>query len=210
MKRIGKLGILGDSYSTFGGYVPTGYAVYYNYDSGEDRGFVNNVDLTWWMQVVRAEGGELAMNSSYSGSCVCNFSRGKDVSEASFTTRMKLDLGSDMALDTILIYGCTNDVWKNVSRGEVNFGEVSKEELNSLYPAICHMVGFLRNVHPNARIVFMTNWFFDEELTGVVQSVCDHFGAEHLYIQKVDTVNDHPTVRGMKQIADQVIAHLQK
>lgn len=210
MKNIEKIGILGDSYSTFSGYIPEDYYAYYSRESGESCGYVNDVELTWWMQVIRAFDCELVINSSYSGSCVCNFARDTDVSEASFTTRMKNDLGSDKELDTVLIYGGTNDVWRNVSRGEVNFGEVTKEELNSLYPAVCHTVGFLRASHPNARIVFMTNWFFDEEVIDVVQSVCDHFGAEHLPIQKVETVNDHPTASGMKQIADQVIAHLKK
>ena len=210
MKSIGKVGILGDSYSTFGGYVPKDYAVYYDVDAGDYYGNVNNVNLTWWMQVINALDGQLVMNSSYSGSCVCNLAREEDVSEESFTTRMKADLGADKELDTILIYGCTNDVWRKVSRGSLNFGEVTKDELNDLFPAICHTVGFMKQNHPNARIVFITNWFFDEDVLGAVQSVCDYYDAEHLNLAKFELKNGHPTIPGMKSIADQVVAFLSK
>ena len=58
--------ILGDSYSTFEGCIPEGYATYY---PALD---VTRAEQTWWSRVLRATGARLAQNNSWSGSTVCH------------------------------------------------------------------------------------------------------------------------------------------
>ena len=212
MKSLGKVGILGDSYSTFGGYVPEGYAVYYDVDSGENRGFVNDVNKTWWKQVVDKTGSNLVINSSYSGSMVCNFDPVKfeDRSSYSFITRMQADLSCEVSLDTILIFGCTNDLWRKATRSELKYEGHTKQDLNCLYPAKGFMLNYLRSNHSNARIIFITNPFFDEELTSTVQTACDRYNVEHLHLAEFERVEGHPTEKGMSQIANQVIEFVSK
>ena len=208
--NLGKVGILGDSYSTFGGYVPKDYYVYYDTDAGEKYGFVNDVNKTWWMKVVRETDSTLVINSSYSGSCVCNYDyqRDEDCTKASFVTRMQNDLGADVNLDTIFVYGCTNDYWRKAVRGELKYDGHTKEQLNTLYPAIGYVLGFLKANHPTARIIFITNPFFDQDLTTTIQTACDHYGAQHLHLSDFCRIEGHPTEAGMQEIAKQVMAFL--
>ena len=65
--------IMGDSYSTYEGYIPEGYATYY---SPEGRGADKPVtkmccEDTWWMRFLKATDGTLAQNNSWSGSTIC-------------------------------------------------------------------------------------------------------------------------------------------
>jgi hypothetical protein len=61
--------IFGDSYSTFKGYVPDGYAVYYP-ENDKFETDVKNVCQTWWHQVMGEAGFKLALNNSWSGSTI--------------------------------------------------------------------------------------------------------------------------------------------
>ena len=59
-----KLSILGDSISTFSGYIPSGNAVFYpRYD-------VQTVGAMWWKKLIDATGMVLDINNSWSGSRV--------------------------------------------------------------------------------------------------------------------------------------------
>ena len=71
MKSIGNVFILGDSYSTFKGYIPEGYATYYG-DKEREGIDVYSVDETWWMQVINRASGKLLMNCSWSGTTIGN------------------------------------------------------------------------------------------------------------------------------------------
>lgn len=61
--------VMGDSMSTFEGFIPEGWNVFYTGENCEATG-VTTVDDTWWMQVIRGMGGEFLANASWSGSCV--------------------------------------------------------------------------------------------------------------------------------------------
>ena len=55
--------IFGDSYSTFRGYVPEGYAIYYS-EADEKGSGVTDVSETWWHIVMREAGLKLIQNNS--------------------------------------------------------------------------------------------------------------------------------------------------
>ena len=59
-------GVIGDSISTFLGYIPTGYSHFYPYPTAD----VCDIYQTWWMRTINKLGGSLFLNNSYSGSCV--------------------------------------------------------------------------------------------------------------------------------------------
>ena len=63
-----KFSVLGDSISTFQGYCPVG-AEHYAPDTGAATG-VYTVEDTWWMQVIRAQGGVYLSNQSISGNTI--------------------------------------------------------------------------------------------------------------------------------------------
>lgn len=102
-----RLSILGDSISTFAGYVPTGdgYAAYY---SGNNCG-VTSVNQTWWKRLIDETGMVLCVNNSVSGSCCCSGIR-TDRIEASNPARTGGLADSDgNNPDIIIIYMGTND-----------------------------------------------------------------------------------------------------
>ena len=61
--------IVGDSVSTFEGYNPQGYAVFYDREM-QVRNELNSVYDTWWAKVNQALHAFLCVNNSYSGSKV--------------------------------------------------------------------------------------------------------------------------------------------
>ena len=98
--------ILGDSYSTFEGFVTPETNEMWYYAQGE-RGRTDVLDVrqTWWHQLIKNKGWKLCVNNSYSGSTISYSGySGNDYSQRSFLTRMK-DLGCP---DVIFIFGATN------------------------------------------------------------------------------------------------------
>ena len=59
--------IFGDSYSTFEGYIPQGYDVYYTKNGDND---VKSVDKTWWYSLITETNSKLVLNDSWSGSTI--------------------------------------------------------------------------------------------------------------------------------------------
>ena len=56
--------IFGDSYSTFEGYIPEGYAVYYSSHDDRHPTDVRRVEETWWHRVIEQTGDVLVRNNT--------------------------------------------------------------------------------------------------------------------------------------------------
>ena len=97
--------IIGDSYSTFKGYIPENYLYYYGGD--EDwRPKLDGVEKTWWHRLTKKTGLTLLLSDSYSGSSVCNTVREGYPIDSSFIRRLDrmLDTGFfDEAVDEWLV-----------------------------------------------------------------------------------------------------------
>ena len=86
MVNLGNVMILGDSYSTFVGYIPEEYEPHY-YPTRPNCD-VLEVEKTWWMQLIQETESKLILISSYSGSTICNTGYGgEDYTYKSFPTR---------------------------------------------------------------------------------------------------------------------------
>lgn len=66
--NVGNLMILGDSYSTFEGYLPDGNATWYK-DGGSDKTDVTSVDQTWWRLFVKNTKANLVLNERTPFNC---------------------------------------------------------------------------------------------------------------------------------------------
>lgn len=64
--------VLGDSYSTFEGFIPKGYATWYSPTTPPETIDVNKVEQTWWWQVIKEGGYKMGNINSYSGATICN------------------------------------------------------------------------------------------------------------------------------------------
>ena len=94
--------ILGDSISTYKGYVPDGYSCFYPYPTAD----LKDVNQTWWMQTINKLGMSLLKNNSYSGTCV---STGTGNNATTNDNRLKELLFGTQTPDIILIFMGSND-----------------------------------------------------------------------------------------------------
>jgi hypothetical protein len=208
MKSIGKVLILGDSYSTFLGYVPTGFDYWYSEKIHPDNG-VQTVDNTWWKKLMDSVDGELVLNSSWSGTTVCHTGwRGEDYRHKSFVARLDKLIAEGFfdtnKIDTVLVYGATNDSWIGVPLGEKVHGDVSTEELFSFAPAVCYLLDKLREVLPLGRIIYITNKFLRPGIIDAISHATEVTKSEMLLLPDIDLKDGHPTATGMTQIKDAV------
>jgi len=98
-----RVSIIGDSISSFGGYIPTGYLHHYPCSDGS----VTRVEQTYWWQLIydKMSNARLDINMSFSGTCVAAT---KADDKESFIARY-IQLGSIGNPDIVIIHGGTND-----------------------------------------------------------------------------------------------------
>ena len=203
-KEIRTVAILGDSYSTFDGYIPEGNACWY-FTTPQGDNDVVKVEDTWWHQFCEDGGYELLMNDSYSGSTICNTGYDKaDYSDRSFITRMKNVAAINP--DLILVFGGTNDSWADSPVGELMYGGWTAEDLYKTLPACCHMLDYLAAEAPQSHIVFIINSELKYEIVAGIMDACRHYEADFILLKDIEKAWGHPSVKGMAQINEQLSA----
>lgn len=213
--NFGNTVIFGDSYSTYRGYIPEEYAPYY-YDGGHENTDVKDVCETWWHQLMEETGSNLLLNNSWSGSTICYTGYDNvDCSESSsfifrFRQLLKSGFFEENKVDTIFVFGATNDNWCNAPEGDLKYCDWKKEDLYSVFPAICYFLHLLKENLPTVNIYFIINTYLRPEVNAAIKAACEHYAIP--YVDLIDiTVNDgHPTVKGMNEIKDQILATLDK
>lgn len=192
-----RVSVLGDSYSTFQGAIPPGYANYYP-DAAID---VRDVSQTWWSLFVNKMGYRLEVNDSWSGSTICNTGYGKmNSASSSFNSRL-WKLGNP---DIILVFGGTNDSWANSPLGDYKYSDWSKEDCNAFRPALAYMLNSLSTLYPKAEIYTILNTELKEEVNDSFREICGHYEIPLIELHDIDKQNGHPTVKGMQAICDQL------
>ena len=195
--------ILGDSYSTFQGYLEpdTNYVWYFD-GTPRTQTDVTSVTQTWWHQLITAKGWRLLKNNSFSGSTICNTGyRQEDVTRNSFLARMD-NLGG--APDIIYIFGGTNDAWANSPIGEYKYQAWTKQDLYSFRPAMAYMLHHMTLRYLNTQIIFILNSELKEEVNESVREICKHYKVKLVELHDIDKKGGHPSIAGMKAIAEQL------
>lgn len=214
MKSLGNVLILGDSYSTFEGYIPQGYDTFYITNT-DQRSDVCDVSQTWWQSLICETNSNLVLNSSFSGTTICHTGYdGADRSDISFTARLEKLISEgffkENKIDTVLIFGGTNDSWAGSPLGEIKCSDWQKQDLYSVFPALCYMFDILRKASPETRIIKIINTELTYEITEGMASVCEQYGVEYVRLDRIDKIQGHPSIRGMEKIKDQIIAYMEK
>lgn len=198
--------ILGDSYSTFEGFLePDTNHVWYFAVPDTARTDVSDVTQTWWHMFLKENGLRLCKNNSFSGATICYTGyRKEDYSNRSFLNRCT-ELGNP---DMILIFGGTNDSWAKSPVGEYNFGKKTEAEFKAVRPALDQMLERVKNRYPNVDIYFIVNDGLSQEVTESIHTLCRRHGVPALQLEGIDKKRGHPTVKGMRQICDQLTSFL--
>ncbi len=189
--------ILGDSYSTFKGYNPEGYAPFYP-DANND---VKDVEQTWWSLYIKANGYQLEKNNSWGGTTICGSGYfGRDASASAFTSRVDL-LGEP---DIIFVFGGTNDAWAGSPVGEYQYSDWTKEDCMNFRPALACLLDALQKRYPEAKLYSILNSELREEINESMRVVCQHYGVQLIELHDIEKQNGHPSVAGMKSICEQL------
>ncbi len=203
--------IMGDSYSTYKGYIPDGYGAYY----GEERKaapFIHGVEKTWWKILSTKNNLDIILNDSFSGSTVCNTVREGLTVESSFVNRMDKYINegffSENKIDMMFIFGGTNDSWIDAPVGRLKYSDWTADELKCVLPAFCCLISKAKKVAGNVFVIINTD--LKEEITEGFMEACEKTGIAYLRLTEIDKENRHPTELGMKQISEQVAEFLHK
>ena len=209
--------ILGDSISTFEGYNPPGYSVFYD-EEMQYRNGLKTADDTWWARVNRALKATLCINNSYSGSRVT----GAGFPSAYCDERLLCLHTEQYNPDIILVYLGVNDFGAGV---KVKRGIFLKKDFFSFEYAYDVMVSKIKKLYPTATIICGTlmksiirnqkEWVFPECFAGV--NLADYNDAirwigkrrkclvadlASLALRYETLDGTHPTVEGHKEIAE--------
>ena len=201
--------ILGDSYSTFEGYVdPETNDCWPHYT---DIG-VTNVEQMWWHKVATEMDWVLDKNNSFSGALICNyqdFEGGSHYEPNSFVRRVN-NLGNP---NVIFILGGTNDVWQDAPFGEYVYADWTDEQLCAFRPALANVLDNMKRLYPNAKLYFLLETdpcpggISEETRLNLVESV--HRITNHYNVDCIDlTIHKdwwHPDAQGQDDIARQVL-----
>ncbi len=134
------ISILGDSISTFEGYIPEGNACYYPVDEVQD------VNDTWWMKLINALGATLNVNNSWSGSRVTTTS---STASAGCGVRTS-QLGTSP--DVIIIFMGTNDFHWGVGLGTYDGTTTLPTSTTTFREAYAVMLNKILTNYPEAEV----------------------------------------------------------
>lgn len=202
--------IFGDSYSTFKGFVPDGYAVYYS-ENERPQTDVTKVEQTWWHQVVSGANLNLVLNNSWSGSTIgyTGYNNTDCSKSSSFIYRLRQLIGNGFfeknQIDTVFVFGGTNDSWSNAPLGEIKYNGWEEKDLFSVLPAICYFLNLLKETLPQAKIYCLMNSDIKLEIIDCMKIACEIYGITPVAFDKIDKMCGHPTIQGMKDIKDGVL-----
>lgn len=226
------MAVIGDSISTYSGYTPSGWRVYY------PTGNVNNVSATYWYQVATTLG-MTPLNCAYSASYATGDSTQTEVSssheqgECAGCSEVRIaSLTRDgNTPDIVLILLGTNDYQASRVLGSWTEHSAIPSEgtINQFSSAYALMLHKIKTALPNTRIfcctILQRNFSFPEktisvkDYNDVIKEMASIFGCDVIdtYACGISRYNIgsytvdgavHPNVAGHKLIADKIITEL--
>ena len=194
--------ILGDSYSTFEGYVlPDTNAVWYQQDKTRKDNDVTSVEQTWWYQLLEKNDWKLCVNNSFSGSTISSSGYGgNDYTDRSFVTRAPF-LGNP---DVIFIFGGTNDSWVPSPIGEYKESRWTTDDLKAFRPSLEKLLYYMKRRYLGVDIYFILNSELSDKINASVNAICTRYSVPVIELHDIDKKAGHPSIEGMKAISQQV------
>lgn len=141
-----KLSILGDSISTFTGYLPNGQSSYY---TGNNCG-VASVNDTWWKKLMDALGMTLCVNNSWQGTRVTTIDGD---AKAGCMTRCQSLHTANGSPDVIIVYMGTNDLnYANTQMGTYDGSQDFPTDTTTFREAYAIMLSKILTAYPQAEV----------------------------------------------------------
>ncbi len=226
------ISILGDSISTFAGYIPEADGINLPHRPRYPQNdLLTDVNDTWWMRLINTLEANLGVNDSWAGSTVSNFRNhnekdfGPDAAMASMT-RIK-NLGANGIPDLIILFGGTNDAGKMIEKGSFDSSlvlDLSAVKWGCFADAYSQTILRLRHFYPNAQIIAISpsisGGYYDNarlsEFADLALEICLHYNIKCVDLRSSGLTFDmlpdtlHPNAEGMECIYRSVLNKLKE
>lgn len=206
-EKYSKFSILGDSTSTFEGYIEeVGHSWY---PKELDYNNVQSVDETWWKMFEAEFGSTVEVNNSYSGSPISYDEWDDGIDSGAKAWSFIGRCGNIGNPDLILVFGGTND--SNIINsyggtvGEYKYSDWMDDDLTAYRPALAYLLNKLLTDHPDAQIVFMLGSWIIASVKESTRIICEHYNVPCVELTNVSLSNGHPNKAGMVTIKNQLI-----
>lgn len=209
------MGFLGDSISTFKGYIPAGYSYFY------PQYFDLLVEQTWWKMTVDRIGCKLGINNSYSGTCVSK-KYGASTSSETIPRLLKSKRPDNLPPDILVIFmGMNDSLAAPYGLNEVDFEKAYRNMLNNIYQLYPEVQLFLctltyeTNYQSKEESIYLQHIANSQALNQVIERLAQEYqlplidfaNAFHSKEYLTDTV--HPNIKGMLAMADVAVETIQ-
>lgn len=224
------ISILGDSISTFAGYIPVedGFNMEHLSRYPQDN-LLTDVNETWWTQVINSLDAKLGINDSWRGATVSGaapVTTGTTGENACMANPVRIqNLGSNGTPDVILFYGGTNDL-AHVSKvgtfdpaNAPQTADFAFKKWDNMADGYVQTLLRLKYYYPDALILcllptYTTSYYSNTKLeqgNRVLSEICEHYGVPFVDLRDCGiTTKDlpdgiHPGEAGMDYITDAVL-----
>ena len=204
------ISIMGDSISTFAGYIPVadGYNREHLSRYPQDN-LLTDVNETWWMQVVDQLDAKLGINESWRGSTLSGavpVTTGDTGENAAMSNLIRIqNMGSNGTPDVILLYGGTNDLAHVSKVGTFDPAaaptqvDLTTKKWDNLADGFVHTLLRMRHYYPDATIVallptYTASYYSDETLAqgnAVMVQICEHYGIPYVDLRESGVTAEH-------------------
>jgi len=210
-----KVGILGDSISTFEGTMCN--SDYKSFYPGSDPNVTENPSVavssqerTWWWMLINnhMENGVLDVNSSFSGSRIASYTS-TTVSGASMSAGF-VDRAYDFIdPDIIIIHGGTNDSNRDQGLGDYDWEQAVDQSDKHWYyrNAYIQLIKRLQTRYEGVQIIIIVGDYLKEDYASSTVAVAEHFGLPYVSFQGVTVdkcVSSHPTYPAFQMMAQTI------
>lgn len=203
-RHYNSFSILGDSYSSYDGFMnPTSNRSWYPNVNND----VVSVTQCWWHLFANEYQSALIQNNSFTGSTISydGYASGTTDGKAeSFVTRVKNIANAEL----LIIFGGTNDSAVPVTLGSYKYSNWSESDFESFRPSLAYLLDYLKKYKPGAKLLYVLNTGLSNDFVTSVETICNYYGVDLLKLSNIDKQDSHPSVLGMQQIKNQIIAHL--
>lgn len=204
IKKYNIIGILGDSYSTYSGWIPTENTTYFPAND------ITDVKSTWWYLLAEKLKCTIGLNDSWSGSTICTDVRPELPETSSFVKRIDKSFGSQNTLkikpDLLIIYGGTNDCWLSRTEGDIITENWTEDDLKNIVPALCYVFDNAKTYNPGCKIIFVLQndvVLWGDTLRQKIKNACKEYEIDCVELDRtVEIENSHPTKNGMQTICN--------
>lgn len=206
-----KVGVLGDSISTFKGAMCNDtYSCFYpdddpNVASGDKEAVDSKTKTYWWILInEQMKNGTLDANSSWSGKRVIHeMSNGLP---AGLVDRV----GDFIDPDIILIHGGTNDKNKDTPLGSYDY-DLPVEELDEAYfrSAYVKMIKLLQERYEGVQLILIIGDMLTSDYVNSITNIAAHYKLPYVSFagaQLPKCKGSHPNYTGMKTMAKDIYA----